>query len=230
MPQFRLRYVGLFLTLFIFVTVNAVFAQQPGGKPSDTSQSENQKKKAVLQQFNSRFGKYDTIWSQVIVYEGDTIPARTLPAADVYHEMTRAMRRRMEAMTRLRNAVYVTYPYARKAGMILNDMNAHLATMSTESEKKDYIRSKEKELKKEFTDPMEKLSVYQGKVLMKLINRQTGNNCYDIIKEYRGSFSARLWQTVAFFFGSSLKQSYDASGDDHDIEVIVQEVERMYRG
>jgi hypothetical protein len=85
-------------------------------------------------------------------------------------------------------------------------------------------------LKKEFTDPMEKLSVYQGKVLMKLINRQTGNNCYDIIKEYRGGFSARLWQTVAFFFGSSLKQPYDAQGDDHEIEIIVQEVERMYRG
>jgi hypothetical protein len=230
MPQFRLRYISLLLILFIFVTVSAVFAQQAVGTPSDTSHPENQKKKTVLQQFNNRFGKNDTIWSQVIIYEGDTIPARTLAAVDVYHEMSRAMRRRVEAMTRLRNAVYVTYPYARKAGMILNDMNAHLAAMSTESEKKDYIKSKEKELKKEFTDPMEKLSVYQGKVLMKLINRQTGNNCYDIIKEYRGSFSARLWQTVAFFFGSSLKQSYDASGDDHDIEVIVQEVERMYRG
>ena len=133
-------------------------------------------------------------------------------------------------MTRLRNAVYVTYPYARKAGMILNDMNAHMAKMNSESERKDYVKSKEKELKKEFTDPMEKLSVYQGMVLMKLINRQTGNNCYDIIKEYRGGFSARLWQTVAFFFGSSLKQPYDAQGDDHDVEIIVQEVERMYRG
>ena len=114
--------------------------------------------------------------------------------------------------------------------MILNDMNSQLAKMNSESEKKDYIKGKEKELKKEFTDPMEKLSVYQGQILMKLINRQTGNNCYEIIKEYRGGFSARIWQTVAFFFGSSLKQSYDAQGDDHNIEVIVQEVERMYRG
>ena len=144
--------------------------------------------------------------------------------------MTRAMRRRIEAMTRLRNAVYVTYPYARKAGMILNDMNVQLAKMNSESEKKDYIKSMERDLKKEFTDPMERLSVYQGKILMKLINRQTGNNCYDIIKEYRGGFSARVWQTVAFFFGSSLKQPYDAQGDDHDMEVIVQEVERMYQG
>ena len=65
---------------------------------------------------------------------------------------------------------------------------------------------------------------------MKLINRQTGNNCYDIIKEYKGGFTARFWQTVAFFFGTSLKQPYDANGDDQQIEIIVKEVERMYRG
>ena len=84
--------------------------------------------------------------------------------------------------------------------MILNDMNVHLAKMNSESEKKDYIKSMEKELKKEFTDPMERLSVYQGKILMKLINRQTGNNCYDIIKEYRGGFSARVMANSCLLF------------------------------
>ncbi len=230
MPLLPLRYRRLFFPFILLITVQVAFAQQPAIPPSGSQQPAAKKKQVDLQQFNNRFGKNDTIWSQVIVYDGDTIPAKTLVVVDIYHEMTRAMRKRVEAMTRLRNAVYVTYPYARRAGMILNDMNVHLAAMNTESEKKEYIRSKEKELKKEFTEPMEKLSVYQGKVLMKLINRQTGNNCYEIIKEYRGSFSARLWQTVAFFFGSSLKQPYDASGDDHDIEVIVQEVERMFRG
>jgi len=144
--------------------------------------------------------------------------------------MSRAMRKRVEEWTRLRNAVYVTYPYARKAGVIMNDMNARLAKMTSESEKKSYIKSKEKDLKKEFADPMQQLSVYQGKVLMKLINRQTGNNCYNIIKEYKGGFTARFWQTVAFFFGSNLKQPYDAKGDDMQMESIVLEVERMYRG
>jgi Domain of unknown function (DUF4294) len=230
MPAFLLRYSRFFIPLVFLITVQSLHAQQPAVTPNDGQQPAQQKKISDLQQFNNRFGKNDTIWSQVIIYNGDTIPARILASVDVDHQMTRAMRRRVDAMTRLRNAVYVTYPYARRAGIILNDMNMHLAAMTTESEKKEYIRSKEKELKKEFTVPMEKLSIYQGKVLMKLINRQTGNNCYDIIKEYRGSFSARIWQTVAFFFGSSLKQSYDASGDDHDIEVIVQEVERMYRG
>jgi Domain of unknown function (DUF4294) len=226
MPLYRATYLALLFPFVLLMTVQGTFAQ------SRVSQTDSLQIKhaAELQQFNSRFGKNDTIWSQVIIYNGDTMPAKIYAVVDVNHFMSHAMRKRMEAMTRLRNAVYVTYPYARKAGIILNDMNAQLAKLPSESAKNDYIKSKEKELKKEFTDPMEKLSVYQGKVLMKLINRQTGNNCYEIIKEYRGGFSARLWQTVAFFFGSSLKQPYDAQGEDHDIEVIVQEVERMYRG
>jgi hypothetical protein len=226
MPLHRFIYLAVLIPFALLTTVQHTFGQSRTS-PSDSLQL---KHAADLQQFNSRFGKNDTIWSQVIIYNGDTMPAKIYAVVDVNHYMTHAMRKRMEAMTRLRNAVYVTYPYARKAGIILNDMNAQLARLNSESAKNEYIKSKEKELKKEFTDPMEKLSVYQGKVLMKLINRQTGNNCYDIIREYRGGFSARLWQTVAFFFGSSLKQPYDAQGEDHEIEVIVQEVERMYRG
>jgi len=226
----RLLYFRLICPFTLVLAMQTAYAQQPAN-PSTANQAANTIKSPSAQdQVNNRFGKNDTIWTQVIIYNGDTIPARTYAVVNVYHNMGRGMRNRLEAMTRLRNAVYVTYPYARKAGMILNDMNAQLAKMNSESEKKEYIKSKEKELKKQFSDPLEKMSVYQGMVLMKLINRQTGNNCYDIIKEYRGGFSARLWQTVAFFFGSSLKQPYDAPGDDYNIEVIVQEVERMYRG
>ncbi|PWT73958.1 MAG: DUF4294 domain-containing protein [Bacteroidetes bacterium] len=177
-----------------------------------------------------RYGPKDTLIVPIVVYNGDTLPARTLLMVWVDAPMPKGMRRKMEEWTRLRNAVYITYPYARKAGIIMNEMNAKLATMTSEGDKKSYIKSKEKDLKKEFADPLEKLSVYQGKVLMKLINRQTGNNCYDIIKEYKGSFTARFWQTVAFIFGSNLKQPYDANGDDRQMETIVLEVERMYRG
>jgi hypothetical protein len=103
-----------------------------------------------------------------------------------------------------------------------------LTNISDKSARKDYIKSREKELKKEFTDPLTNLSVYQGKVLMKLINRETGNNCYEIIKEHKGGLTARFYQTVAFFFNSSLKQPYDPKGDDLEIEKIVLEVQRMY--
>lgn len=173
-------------------------------------------------------GPNDTIQVPAKIADSQIFPANTLEWAWVQAPMTAAGRKRMEAWTRLRNAVYVTYPYARKAGIILNDINTKVARMD-EEERKQYIQSREKELKKEFTEPLTNLSVYQGKVLMKLINRQTGNNCYDIIKEYKGGFTARVWQTVAFFFSSNLKQPYDASGDDRAIESIVLEVERMYR-
>ena len=131
-------------------------------------------------------------------------------------------------MARLRNAVYVTYPYAKTAGKIISEVNVQLANVPDERQRKQIIKSREKELKRDFADKVTNLSVYQGKVLMKLINRETGNNCYAIIKEFKGGFNAGFWQAVAFVFGSNLKQQYDASGDDKDIEKIVLEVQKLY--
>ena len=170
----------------------------------------------------------DTIKVTAIVYEGDTIEMRVLDYVYVYSKLSRTAAAAWQKYNRLRNAVYVTYPYARRAGAVMNDINAKLTGVTDKDQRKKYINSREKELKKEFTDPITNLSVYQGKVLMKLINRETGNNCYEIIKEYRGGFTARFYQTVAFFFDSNLKQSYDADTDDAMIEKIVKEVQRMY--
>ena len=173
-------------------------------------------------------GEKDTLVVPFIVYNGEAIPYRELELCWVKTPASEAMKKRVREWTRLRNAVYVTYPYARKAGAIMNEMNIRMAGMRMKEQKKAYIMSREKELKKEFTDPLSNLSVYQGKVLMKLINRQTGNNCYDIIKEYKGGVTARLYQTVAYFFNSSLKQPYSPENDDKQIEQIVREIERMY--
>ena len=173
-------------------------------------------------------GINDTLTTYAVVYDGDTIEAKTLLNVDILSRIANANKEMRAKMTRLRNAIIVTYPYAMRSGLILNDMNVALATITEKSARKDYIKSREKELKKEFTDPLSNLSIYQGKVLMKLINRQTGNNCYDIIKEYKGGLTARLYQTVAFFFSTNLKQPYDAGGDDHEIEMILKEVCRTY--
>ncbi len=170
----------------------------------------------------------DTIKTQAIIYEGDTLEMKTLEFAFAYAKLTVAQVKANAKYNRLRNAVYVTYPYARRAGAVMNDINEKMALLKSKEERKNYIKSREKELKKEFSDPLTNLSVYQGKVLMKLINRETGNNCYEIIKEYKGGLTARLYQTVAFFFDSNLKQSYDAETDDATIEHIVKEVQRMY--
>lgn len=175
-----------------------------------------------------KYGQRDTLLVGAIVYQGDTIPAQTLEWVWVDGKLSKAQSKKRAEWTRLRNAVYVTYPFAKRAGAIMNDINAKLLTINSESKRKKYIQSREKELKKEFADPLSDLSVYQGKVLMKLINRQTGNNCYLIIKEYKGGFTARFWQTIAFVFGSNLKQPYDPTADDKEIEGIVMEMERMY--
>lgn len=174
----------------------------------------------------SRYGPHDTIVTTAVVYEGDTIEAKILAGVYVWGKGNLSAK---ERWTRLRNAVYVTYPYAQRAGIVFNDIEKHIASNPDKQYITKYINSKEKQLKKEFTDPLTNLSVYQGKVLMKLINRETGGvNCYDILKELKGGFSARFWQTVAFFFGSDLKQPYDPFGRDAEMESIVKEVRRMY--
>ena len=170
----------------------------------------------------------DTLKMQAIIYEGDTIPMSVLSNIYVQSHLTNSQKEALARYNRLRNAVYVTYPYARKAGIILNDINAHLVNITDRKERKKYINSRDKELKKEFTTPITNLTVYQGKILMKLINRETSNNCYEIIKEYQGGLTARVYQTVAFFFSSNLKQPYDSKNEDLAIEKIVQEVQRLY--
>ena len=163
-----------------------------------------------------------------ITPEGDTIPQSWLPPAEVNAIQTANWRKYWQNWTRLRNAVYVTYPYAKTAGKIISEVNVQLANVPDERQRKQIIKSREKELKRDFADKVTNLSVYQGKVLMKLINRETGNNCYAIIKEFKGGFNAGFWQAVAFVFGSNLKQQYDAKGDDKDIEKIVLEVQKLY--
>jgi len=175
-----------------------------------------------------QLGINDTITVEAIVYNGDTIESKTLSNLDLYAKYPPGKTSLYAQWNRLRNAVFVTYPYAIKAGVVLNDINLHLEGVTDKSKRRKYIKSREKELKKEFSDPLTNLSIYQGKVLMKLINRETGNNCYEIVKEYKGGAVARFYQTVAFFFGSNLKQPYDINGDEKEMEKIVIEVERMY--
>jgi hypothetical protein len=173
-----------------------------------------------------KFGANDTIKVAAVFYDNEWIPYSQMQMVYITNGSYDKLAKILDEYNRLRNAVYVTYPYARTAGYVINDVNFHVKGMS-KSEKKKYIKSREKDLKKEFSDPLSNLSVYQGKVLMKLIHRQTNNDCYEIIKEYRGGFNARMYQTVAFFFGSSLKQDYDIAHDktDRQIENIVKEID-----
>jgi hypothetical protein len=177
----------------------------------------------------AQHGIHDTI--KVYAYinaDGDTIPSSFLPPVEVYTRLRGKWKNYWAEWTRLRNAVYVTYPYAKAAGRVMNEINARLVNVTDRKQRKAIIHSREKELKKEFTDKLTNLSVYQGRVLMKLIYRETGSNCYEIIDEYKGFITAAFWQTVAVLFGSNLKQRYDPYGKDSDMEKIVLDVQKMY--
>lgn len=182
-----------------------------------------------MQQANAQnVGMYDTIVTRAIVVNGDTLSLRDLEPVTMYTKLTAAQKAALVKYNRLRNAVYVTYPYAMRAGAIMNEISYKLIGVTDKKERKKYIKSREKELRKEFTSQLTNLSIYQGKVLMKLINRETGSNCFEIISEMKSGVTAGFYQTVLFFFDTSLKQSYDGDTEDALVEKFVKEVQRMY--
>ena len=181
----------------------------------------------LMKEQRKKWGPNDTVVVPAIMYQNEIVNYKEEPMVWISKLSPDKLAKFIEEWTRLRNAVYVVYPYARIAGATINDINKSLENVSTRVERKVYIKTREKELKKEFSDPLSNLSVYQGKILMKLINRQTGNNCYQIIKEYKGGLNARLYQTVAWFVGGSLKQDWDIAENkiDRQIENIVKEID-----
>ena len=213
-------------TVLLFTSVGAAAQIGPPNDPADTIPP-----MPSFEERSKKWGPYDTIIVDAIWYNREMQSYKEEPMIWVSKLSPEKLQKYIAEWTRLRNAVYVTYPYARVAGTTINDINANLTNVSSKKKRKEYIKSREKELKKTFSEPLSNLSVYQGKVLMKLINRQTGNNCYEIIKEYKGGMNARLYQTVAFFFGSNLKQKWDLSDKtDRQIENFVNEIDGAWYG
>lgn len=222
-PLYLITFFFLALTLFLSTASSAQEETPPAGTdtiPPMPSFAERSKK----------WGPNDTIITEAVWYNREMLSYHEEGMVWISNLSPEKLEKYKQEWTRLRNAVYVTYPYARVAGATINDINAKAATLS-KKERKQYIKSREKELRKQFTEPLSNLSVYQGKVLMKLINRQTGNNCYEIIKEYKGGVNARLYQTVAFFVGGNLKQKWDLSDKtDRQIESFVREIDGAWYG
>ncbi|MDQ3109950.1 MAG: DUF4294 domain-containing protein [Bacteroidota bacterium] len=126
---------------------------------------------------------------------------------------------------KLKKDVKKAYPYAVMARMKLAEMDAQLALVKGEKARKDFTEKCEKELTAQFAEDMKNLTGAQGKILFKLMDRETGSTTYQIIKERRGSFSAFMWQGVATIFGNNLKSDYDPTGDDKKIEEVVNLIE-----
>lgn len=126
---------------------------------------------------------------------------------------------------KLKRDVKKAYPFAVMAKMKLAEMDAQLAFVKGEKARKNYTEKCEKELTAQFSEDMKKLTYTQGKILFKLMDRETGSTTYQIIKQRRGSFSAFMWQGVAVVFGNNLNAEYDPYGDDSKIEEVVVLIE-----
>ncbi|MCB0667335.1 MAG: DUF4294 domain-containing protein [Saprospiraceae bacterium] len=122
--------------------------------------------------------------------------------------------------------VIKVYPYAQAAGELMKDYEADLAKIHGKRAQKKYIKSAEDQLKEEFEGEIRRMTVSEGLILIKLIDRQTGDTSFELIKELKGSFSAFLWQSVARLFGSNLKEDYDPEVEDRIIEDVVRRIER----
>ena len=132
----------------------------------------------------------------------------------------------LQAYYRLRFNVIKVYPYARLAAVKLNEMNSKMAEMKTDREKRKYRKSVEEQVRKDFEEQIKKLSINQGNVFIKLIDRETGHSSYELVQELKGSFNAFFAQGLAKVFGHDLKDKYDPYGEDSTIETIVQQIER----
>ena len=122
---------------------------------------------------------------------------------------------------RLIHNLKVVYPYAKLARKKFEEMNSEYQKLESEKAKKQYINNMQKEIMNEFGDDMRGMTISQGRLLLKLIDRELGHTSFDILKEYKGSFSAFFWQSIARLFGSDLKAEYDPDGEDKVIERLI---------
>jgi hypothetical protein len=155
------------------------------------------------------------------VIEGDTVPIVYM--GEVVLWGNRPSRNSAEARQweRLVRNVKKAYPYAKLAGEKFNEYNQKIAGIQSKSVQKAMLKQAEDELQAQFGAELKELTITQGKILLKLIDRQTSNSSYDIVKDFRGSFRAFFYQSFARVFGYNLKVKYDPLGEDADIERIV---------
>ena len=166
----------------------------------------------------------DTVPATIV--DGDTIALIDLKAFMAFPPFETPTRKVIR-YDRLVYNVRKVYPYAKLAGEKLAQYERVLDTIQGEKARKAYMKRAEKELELKFGPELRELTFSQGKILIKLIYRQTGSSSYEIVQELRGKFAAFVWQTLASIFGYDLKTMYDPVHDPQDqmIERIVLMIE-----
>jgi hypothetical protein len=160
-----------------------------------------------------------------IIVDGDTIAVDDLSEVNIYNKETSGISAEAKQFNRLVKNVKKVYPYAKLAGIKFNEYSALLAGVKNEKEKRRMMKKAQDELEAQFGEDLKALTFSQGKILLKLVDRQTGNSSFELVQEFRGKFVAFFWQSFAKLFGYNLKIQYDPLGEDKDIELIVLMIE-----
>jgi len=167
----------------------------------------------------------DVIVLRGIVLNNDTIPQIDLKEVEVISLKIPSTNRGRRKLTRLIKNVKKVYPYAKLAGIKLRQYDYRLQKAETDRERKKLMKQAEKEINEEYGGELKKLTFSQGKILIKLIDRETGETSYDLVQTLRGNFTAFFYQTFARIWGYNLKVRYDPLGEDRQIEAIVRMIE-----
>lgn len=156
---------------------------------------------------------------------GVKMPEVQIKEVTIHARPGRARRSEYRQYERLVSNIKKVYPYALIVRSKLSDVNEELKSIPNERDKKKYLKDVEKEVFSQYQDDIENMTISQGRLLIKLIDRETQNTSYVLIKDYRGKFSAVFWQGIARIFGTNLKDEYDPYGEDALIEAIIKEID-----
>ena len=157
----------------------------------------------------------------VDLYDGDTIPVVYLPNVYIYRPPTFNNRRQERFYWRNVRDVKKTLPIAREVRGIIVETYEYLLTIPDERARERHLAAVEKSLLDQYTPRMKQLTLRQGKMLIKLIDRECNQTGFDLIKVFMGRFKANFYQTFAAFFGASLKKEYDPEVEDAELEEII---------
>ena len=160
-----------------------------------------------------------------IIYNGDTIPHITLRLIYVYPELKFKNKRQERYYYKLVRDVKKTLPLAKEVRNAVIETYEYLETLPDEEAKQKHIKAVEKGLKKQYTPRMKKLTFSQGKLLIKLVDRECNQSSFQLVRAFMGPFKAGFYQTFAALFGASLKKEYRPDDEDKMIERVATLVE-----
>ena len=159
------------------------------------------------------------------IHEGDTIPYVALPAVYIFKPVTFKNKRQERRYNKLVRDVKKVLPIANEVKNAVIETYEYIMTLPDDKARQRHLKAVEKSVKEQYTPRMKKLTFSQGKLLIKLVDRQTNSTGYELVKAFLGPFRAGFYQAFAALFGASLKKEYDPEGEDAMTERVVRMVE-----